>query len=187
MATKPKDQSSKTQDPGAEAPGQKPLAEWGKDQAKVANTSELSRASGKDRATVKKLLLAAGLAPKFQRARETFWDLDEATAALSRDPHEVAAGAPLTHARTQKVKLESAHIALKLQRERGEVASVAEMREEAFNLVKAMHTRFSRYAKSEAWNKLRKTFNKRSEFEKTLSTDVALIFDDLKRDYPEIL
>jgi hypothetical protein len=168
------------------APGTQPAlgGDWAADQAKVANISELSRASGKDRATVKKLLVAAGLQPKFQRAKETFYDLKDATEALSGGSRDTTA--PLTHARTQKTTAEAARIVLKLQRERGELAPRSEFREEAFNLVKAMHTRLTRYAKSEAWNRLRKAKN-RGEFERTMSTDVALIFDDLKRDYPEIL
>lgn len=184
MTTKSKVQSPKSE---VRAPAtQASLSDWAADQAKVANISELHRASGKDRATVKKMLDAAGLRPKFQRAKEKFYDLSLATEALSRDPREIASAAPLTHARTQKTTAEAARIVLKLQRERGELASRAEFREEAFNLVKAMHSRFSRYAKSEAWPQLRKA-KTRGEFERIITTDVALIFDDLKRDYPEIL
>jgi hypothetical protein len=169
--------------PKVESATQRPLADWAADQAKVANISELSRASGKDRATVVKMLTAAGLKPRSQRAKEKFYDLAAATEALARSPHDVA---PLTHARTQKTTAEAARIVLNLQRERGELAPRSEFREEAFNLVKAMHTRLTRYAKSEAWNRLRKA-KTRGEFERTIATDVALIFDDLKRDYPDIL
>lgn len=169
--------------PETRNPTQRALGDWAADQEKVANISELHRASGKDRATVVKLLNAAGLKPKFQRAKEKFYDLAAATEALARNPRDVA---PLTHARTQKTTAEAARIVLKLQRERGELASRSEFREEAFNLVKAVHTRFTRYAKSEAWLRLRKA-KSRGEFERIISTDVALIFDDLKRDYPEIL
>lgn len=165
------------------SPTQGALADWAADQAKVANTSELARASGLDRATVVKRLTAAGVKAKFKRARETFYDQAEASEALTRNPRDVA---PLTHARTQKTTAEAARIVLKLQRERGELASRAEFREEAYNLVKAVHSRFTRYARSEAWTRLRKA-KSRGEFERTISTDVALIFDDLKRDYPEIL
>jgi hypothetical protein len=163
-------------------PSQASLADWAADQAKVANISELHRASGKDRATVVKLLNAAGLKPKFERAREKFYDLADATAALSRDPREIASAAPLTHARTQKTTAEAARIVLKLQRERGELAPRSEFREEAFNLVKGVHTRFTRYAKE-----ARRRFKLSAEQARQMETDFALIFDDLKRDYPEIL
>jgi len=166
----------------ARQPTQASLADWAADQAKVANISELHRATGIDRATIVKRLNAAGVKPKYKRAKETFYDQTEASEVLSRGPRDTTA--PLTHARTQKTTAEAARIVLKLQRERGELASRAEFREEAYNLVKALHTRFTRYAR-EARSRLAK-IKSPAEIERTMSTDVALIFDDLKRDYPNI-
>jgi hypothetical protein len=150
----------------------------------LANLSELARASGYDRATVRNRLLAAGVQPKRSKAKEKQFDVNEATAALTatRTP-EVDHG--YRHARTQKTTAEAARILLKLQRERGELAPVAELREQAFTLVKAMHQRFSRYAR-DSRNRLFRA-KTATEVERIMSSDFALIFDDLKRDYPNIL
>jgi hypothetical protein len=149
----------------------------------VANISELARAAGKDRATVRKLLEAAGVQPKRTRAKEKQFDVNQATAALtSREPAEQNG---YHKARTQKTTAEAARILLKLQRERGELAPVAELREGAYTLVKAMHQRFSRYAR-DARGRIFKA-KSTADVERILTADIALIFDDLKRDYPNIL
>src|SRR5262245_24105492 len=125
------------------APTQATLGDW-TTRGNTANLSELARASGLDRATVRKRLDAAGVQPKRTRAKEKEFDVSEATAALT------ATRAPETdqhyrQARTQKTTAEAARILLKLQRERGEVAPVGEFKAHAFTLVKAMHQRFTRY------------------------------------------
>jgi gamma-glutamyl:cysteine ligase YbdK (ATP-grasp superfamily) len=150
----------------------------------VANISQLSRASGYDRATVIKRLTAAGVQPKRTKAKEKLFDVNEATAALTGQ-----ASAPVDHgyrqARTQKTTAEAARILLKLQRERGELAPVAELREQAFVLVKAMHQRFSRYARDARGRLFRAKTT--TDLERIMAHDFALIFSDLKNDFPDIL
>ena len=160
---------------------QRPLADWATEQARVANISELARASGKDRATVRKQLEAAGVAPVRSKAKEKQFDVQQATAALG-----AAREADGYHkARTQKTTAEAARILLKLQRERGELAPVAELRQGAFELIKALHQRFSRYAR-DARGRLYRAKSV-TELERMLAADVAVIFNDLKNDYPNIL
>src|SRR5262245_61224920 len=124
---------------------QRTFGDWVSEESR-ANLSELARASGLDRATVRRRLAMAGIRPARERPNAKMFDLKVATQALSA----VAPPAPDQHyrqARTQKTTAEAARILLKLSRERGELAPVAELREQAFVLVKAMHQRFSRYAR----------------------------------------
>jgi hypothetical protein len=167
------------------APTQPALGDWTSERTTVANISELARASGKDRATVIKRLRAAGVAPVRTRSKEKQFDVNQATAVLGA-ARDVDANQNGYHkARTQKTTAEAARILLKLQRERGELAPVAELREGAFQLVKALHQRFSRYARESRGRLFRaKTV---SDLERILASDFAVIFDDLKRDYPNIL
>jgi hypothetical protein len=150
----------------------------------AASISELSRLLGIDRGTVNRRLYRAGLQPILNTPLLKKYETQAAIAALS-----VSSAPPVDHdyrhARAQKVTAEAARILLKLQLERGELAPVAELREQAFLLVKAMHQRFSRYAR-ESRNRLFRAKTP-TEVERILATDFALIFDDLKRDYPNIL
>jgi hypothetical protein len=137
-----------------------------------------------DRATVVKRLKAAGLEPVRSKAKEKEFDVGAATTALGAAREQPESNG-YHKARTQKTTAEAARILLKLQRERGELAPVAELREGAYQLVKAMHQRFSRYARDARGRLFRaKTV---SDLERTMVSDFAVIFDDLKRDYPNIL
>jgi len=165
-------------------PVQKTLGDWTSEREAAANISELARASGMDRATVIKRLRAAGVTPVRDRTKEKQFDVNQATAVLGAAREAVDSNG-YHKARTQKTTAEAARILLKLQRERGELAPVAELREGAYQLVKAVHQRFSRYAR-EARGKLYRAKSV-NDLERILATDFALIFDDLKRDYPNIL
>jgi DNA-binding IclR family transcriptional regulator len=166
-------------------PTQPPLGDWTTEREPAANISELARAAGLDRATVAKRLKAAGVKPVLERKKEKQFAVGAATAALGARSADGVDSSGYHKARTQKTTAEAARILLKLQRERGELAPVAELREGAYQLVKAMHQRFSRYARDARGRLFRaKTV---SDLERILASDFALIFDDLKRDYPNIL
>jgi hypothetical protein len=165
----------------AKGPTQQSLGDWAKDQSMVANISELARASGKDRATVVKRLQAAGVLPVHSRKKEKQYDIALATAALSREPLDQSG---YHKARTQKTTAEAALILLKLQRERGDLAPVAELREHAYQFIKAMQQRFTRYTR-EARVRLHRAKTP-NELGRQLDADFALIFDNVKRDYPNI-
>lgn len=174
---------TKAQRPKTEAPATQPgLADWAKTAKRVINTSQLHKKTGIDRATIVARLEAAGIKPHRKFKKETQWNETEALAVIER---KTAGAVPLTHARTQKTTAETARLLLKLKHEQGELVPIGEVREEAFNLVKAMRQRFKRYAR-ESSQRLMK-IRKREQFERTMETDVGLIFDDLKRDYPQIL
>jgi hypothetical protein len=166
-------------------PTQRPLADWTTEKTAAANISELARASGLDRATVVKRLKAAGVNPVRARAKEKEFDVNQATAVLGAARGDSVDQHGLNRARVQKITGEAARILLKLQKERGELAPVAELREGAYTLVKAMHQRFTRYAR-DARGRLFKA-KSTTDLERILTSDIALIFDDLKRDYPNIL
>lgn len=162
-------------------PSQPSLGNWIGGTGQQANISELARAAGLDRATVVKRLEAAGVQPRRTRAKEKTFDLGAATAALTRPAVDHTG---YHKARTQKTTAEAARLLLKLQRERGELAPVAELRELAYQFIKAMHQRFNRYAR-EGRGRLFKAKN-RLELERILAADFALIFDELKRDFPKL-
>jgi hypothetical protein len=187
MATKTRNSKPETQNSAAAAAGTQTALgvdgeDWAADKGKVANISDLHRATGMDRSTIVKRLDRAGVRHKFKRAKETFYDEAEAMAVLSLSGRQAETPAPLTQARTHKTTAEAARIVLKLKQEQGELAPRSEFREEAFNLVKAVHTRYTRYAKE-----ARRRFKLTAEQARQMETDFALIFDDLKRDYPDVL
>lgn len=163
-------------------PTQDPLADWASNQAQQANISELHRRTGRDRATIRKMLDAAGVKPKRVYKKETFYDLSEAMAVLSNPGGAVVDPVGIHKARAQKLSVSTARELLKLQQERGELVPIADVREHAYDFVKAMHDRFKRYGK-EARRTLKLTAQQAKQFE----TDIAIIFDDLKRDYPEVV
>jgi hypothetical protein len=151
-------------------------------QIKVS-TSELARRFGKDRATVRRYLDHGGVKPVRSRPNLRSYELGAATAALSAG-RSVNVDTGYHLARSQKTRAEAARILLKLQRERGQLAPVAELREAAQNLLRQMHERFNRYAR-DARGRLFKA-KSTADLERILTADIALIFDDLKRDYPNI-
>jgi hypothetical protein len=145
--------------------------------SETASISALHRATGLDRGTVAKRLTAAKVKPKSERAKEKLYDIREATAALSAPGDHTG----LSEARRRKTLTEAARLSLKLQKERGEVVAVADVRNYAFVFVKAMHQRFSRYAKD-----AKRRLKLNADQVRTMETDIALIFDDLKREHPNI-
>ncbi len=129
----------------SEAPTQDPLGDWGKQQSKLVNISELHRRTSLDRATIRERLTAAGITPRKVHKKETFFDEKEAMGVLSAPTAADVTG--LKKAQAQKIAVSTARDLLKLQEERGELVPIADMREYAYAFVKAMHGRFGRYAK----------------------------------------
>ena len=145
----------------------------------TANTSELHRATGLDRATVKKRLKDAGVKPIKTESRKTEYDANKAMSALSSTDSRSHG---YDKARTQKTTAEAARVLLKLQRERGELAPISELRDFAFNLVKALYTRLKRYPR-EAKARIHKAKTP-DEVEQIINADLDLIFENIKRDHP---
>ncbi len=148
---------------------------------KIANISELHRKTGLDRATVVKRLKNAGVEPKQVATKKTEFDETEAIKVLAKAEPDSAG---YNKARTNKTNVAAARELLKLQKERGELVPISEMKEHAYQFVKAMHGRFMRYAR-ESKGRLHK--NKTADdLERSMTADFAQIFGDLKRDYPRI-
>jgi hypothetical protein len=162
-------------------PQQQPLADWAKPSGGSASISELARSSGLDRATVVKRLEAAGLQPKQTRHNEKLFELTAALAALATRPNEVS---EYNRARTQKTTAQAALALLRLQRERGELVPIKDLREQVYLLIKAIHERITRYPRA-ARGRLHRAQNV-SELERIMMADFDRIFNEIKRDYPNM-
>jgi hypothetical protein len=157
------------------------LGDWAHSQSQQVNISELNRRTGKDRTTIVKLLERAGVKPRRKFKKETIYDLSEAMAVLGNPGAAVTDPVGIHKARAQKLSVSTARELLKLQQERGELVPIADMREHAYEFVKAMRERCKRYVKE-----ARRTLGLTVEQARQMDSDFDLIFDDLKRDYPEI-
>lgn len=149
--------------------------------ANVLNVSQLNRITGLDRATINKRLAEASVAPApGSKKKEKLFDIEASLAALV-----AAEGDKLSESKGKKLSAEASLKQLELERERGELMPTREVREHAFNFVKAMHTRISKRYPRENAKRLRRCKSD-VDLQRTIETDLSLIFDDLKRDYPEI-
>jgi len=150
--------------------------------AKTASISALHRKTGLSRATIAERLQAAKVKPKSTKPTEKLYDLEAATIALGGNGREPSG---LTEARRKKTIAEAARITLKLQKERGDLVALSDVRQHAFELIKAMYTRIARRYPRENARRLRKCRSE-ADLAHTMEVDLALIFDELKRDYPQI-
>src|SRR5215475_4635699 len=97
---------------------------------KTASISALHRRTGLSRATIVERLEAGGLKPKSIKPREKLYDEAEAAAILTgngSEPRTELIG--LTEARRKKTIAEADRITLKLERERGKLVPLNEVRE----------------------------------------------------------
>lgn len=136
-----------------------------------------------DRATVRKRL--KGVTPAYVASRLKLYRLTEKNkeGRTVQELLEVGDGDPkFIEAKTRKMMADARRAEHKLEVDEGKYLLLSEVREHAFNLVKAMHQRFTRYAKE-----ARRRYKLSADQGRQMETDTALIFDDLKRDYPDIL
>lgn len=103
----------------------------------AVNLSELARRSGLNRATVREKLESKGVEPKERKAKEKLYDAGEALSAL-----QVDAATGLRKAQTAKTEAEAARAKLKLDKERGEVVSIQEVRADLQALVNKIRQHF---------------------------------------------
>lgn len=138
-----------------------------------------------DRGTVRKRLKGVEpcwVAPRLKLYRLTDHNKDGQTVAnLLAD----FADAKLEEAKTRKMMADAARSEHKLELEQGNYVSVAEVKQHAFAFVAAMHKRLAKLYSRQAAPRLFKarTVN---ELQRMMDTDISLIFDELKRDYPNI-
>jgi hypothetical protein len=88
------------------------------------NISELARRTGLNRATVREKLESSGVQPRDKKANETLYDADEALAAI-QGPDERSG---LRKAQTMKTAAEAARAKIKLEKEKGELVSIQDVR-----------------------------------------------------------
>lgn len=98
------------------------MAKAGK-KGELLNTSELARRSGLNRATVKAKLETSGVQPREEKAKEKLYDADEALTALQGDDRS-----GLRKAQTIKTAVEASRAKIKLEKEKGELVSIQDVR-----------------------------------------------------------
>jgi hypothetical protein len=152
----------------------------------TASLSELQRRTGLHRVTIRRRLDEAQITPASAKYNEKRYDVETATKVLASSNGNGREPSLLNEARRRKTIAEAARITLKLQRERGDLVPLNEIRDQLFQFIKAMHTRIARRYPRENARRLRKCRGA-ADLAHTLEVDLSLIFDELKRDYPQML
>jgi hypothetical protein len=104
----------------------------------LLNTSEIARRSGLNRATVKTKLETKGVQPREEKAKEKLYDAEEALAALQAD-----GTSGLRKAQTMKTAVEASRAKLRLDKERGEVVPIQDVRDDLQELFKRIYQHFA--------------------------------------------
>jgi hypothetical protein len=147
---------------------------------KLLNTTQLAKQSGLNRATVKTKLETKGVRPKEQKAKEKLYDADEALAALQQD-----GTTGLRKAQTAKTAVEAERVKLKLDKERGELVAIQDVREDVQELVKRIHQHFTVTGPPVLAPQLRG--QKVSQIEAALKRDAEQFFNELRATYESYL
>jgi hypothetical protein len=141
----------------------------------LVNTSELARRAGLKRATVREKLEERGVQPKDKRANETLYDADEALSALQGDERS-----GLRKAQTIKTAVEANRAKLKLEREKGELVSIQDVRADMHNFITEIRLHFLTRAQVLA-PQLRG--QKVARIETILKEDAEQFFANLRAEY----
>ncbi len=141
----------------------------------LLNTSELARRSGLDRATVKTKLETKGVRPQEEKANKKLYDADEALAALQGDERS-----GLRKAQTIKTAVEANRAKLKLEKEKGELVSIHDVRADMHNFVTEVRLHFLTRAQVLA-PQLRG--QKVARIETILKEDAEQFFANLRAEY----
>jgi len=154
-------------------------------QTVTASISALHRQTGMSRAHIAERLAAANVKPTKDSPTEKLYDLETATSVLTGGNGRGGEPSGLTEARRKKTIAEAARITLKLQKERGDLVAMHEVREHVFQFIKAIYVRVAKRYPRENARRLRKCRSE-AELAHTIEVDLAVIFDEIKRDYPQI-
>src|SRR5262245_58145321 len=129
-----------------------------KRERETASISALHRKTGLSRATIAERLADAKVKPTEQGPTKKLYDVEAATTVLTggngRSDRSEPSG--LTEARRKKTIAEAARITLKLQKERGDLVAMHEIREHLFQFIKAMYQRIAKRYPKENARRLRK-------------------------------
>lgn len=145
----------------------------------LLNTSELARRSGLNRATVKTKLETKGVQPREEKAKEKLYDADEALAALQAD-----GTTGLRKAQTAKTVAEAARAKLKLDKERGELVPIQDVRADLHLIISEIRQHFLTRAQVLA-PQLRG--QKVARIEAVLREDAESFFADLRAEHEGLL
>jgi hypothetical protein len=143
--------------------------------------SELARRAGLHRETVREKLASKGVKPQHEGARKKLYDADEALAALQGGDERSG----LRKAQTIKTAVEANRAKLKLERERGELVSVADARSDLQEVVKRIHQHFTVTSPAVLAPQLRG--RNVSQIEAALRRDAEQFFRDLRAEFETYL
>jgi hypothetical protein len=141
----------------------------------LVNTSELARRAGLDRNLVRGKLEGKGIQPRERKANEALYDADEALAALQTD-----GTSGLRKAQTAKTAAEAARAKLKLDKERGELVPIQEVRADIQTIVSEIRLHFLTRAQVLAPQLRGK---KAAKIEAMLRADTEQFFDGLRAEH----
>jgi hypothetical protein len=105
--------------------------------AELVNTSELARRAGLKRATDSEKLEERGVQPRDKKSNETLYDADEALRTLQGDERS-----GLRKAQTIKTAVEANRAKLKLEKEKGELVSIQDVRADMHNFITEIRLHF---------------------------------------------
>lgn len=151
------------------------MSSKGGKQKELLNTSDLAKRTGINRASVREKLEAKGVAPKEAKSKEKLYDADEALAALQAD-----GTSGLRKAQTAKTAAEAARAKLKLDKERGELVALQDVRTDMRNFVTEIRQHFLTRAQVLAPQLRGQRVNR---IEAMLREDAERFFNDLRAEF----
>lgn len=113
------------------------MAKAGK-KGELVNTTELARRAGLNRATVREKLEGKGIQPRDKKANVTLYDADEALRAIQGTDER----AGLRKAQTMKTATEAARARIKLEKEKGELVPIQDVRADIQAIVNEIRQHF---------------------------------------------
>jgi hypothetical protein len=131
-----------------------------------------------DRGTVARRL--EKVTPAQVDSRGKFYRLEDAAPAMART------GDVGPSARQEKTEAEAELLKLRLRREKGEVVPIAEVRDYAVRLFKAMHNRIGQRLPREISAQLYKS-GSAAHLEETLAHELGRVFNELREDHTKFL
>lgn len=146
----------------------------------LLNTSQLSERANLDRAVVAKRLREKGVRPKDERPKLKLYDAEEALAALQGDDRT-----GLRKAQTMKTAVEASRAKIKLEKERGELVPIRDVREDLQRIIKRIHQHFAVNGPRDLAPRLGRL--KAREFEAALKGDAEKFFNELRAEYESYL
>jgi hypothetical protein len=147
----------------------------------LLSISQLAARFELDRATVRKRLDAAGITPVSEKAKEKLFDV-----AIAQEVIEIQADATYEKARARKIALEAELKELDLQRERGELVAIRDVREDLQKIFQRLFQRIAVQSPKELAGALFKA-ESAAQVEDILRKHNGKIFSDIRRDHQAYL